>query len=113
MVTTVNDAEIKALAERFGDLLKPYNDHMKLFPENGLLPGEFDDGDNLRILFDTRKKELVDGLDAMTRVIAFICAGLTEIGEKYRKTEDDNSVTAADLESLIKQVKEDLPGIQL
>ncbi|MBO4209020.1 hypothetical protein [Micromonospora echinofusca] len=113
MVTTVNDAEIKALAGRLSELAKPLNDYLALLPGKALLPGEFAEGEDLRILFDSRNRSLVDGLRATSQAIQDIHLRLTEISQKYQATEDDNTVTAADLEGLIKQVKEDLPGIQL
>jgi len=110
----VDHAAIKTLANNItGYLNDAFNEYMKINQVKSLAPGEFPDGDALELAFDKRKEEARQALVGIIRAAMEIYAELTSVSEKYGATEDDNTITAAELNALITKVKTELPGVEL
>ena len=74
--------------------------------------GKFTDADNLESHVETRTTELKTNLEGLAGALGEISTKLTTIANKYTKTEDQNKLTAKDLEDLIDGVEKYLPGFE-
>ncbi|MGW0434741.1 hypothetical protein ACWDV4_19670 [Micromonospora sp. NPDC003197] len=114
MATQVDHAAIKTLGQNIVQHLNDaFTEYMKIDQLKSLAPGDFPDGDALKLAFDKRREEARQALAAITQAAMDIQAQLDAVSQKYEQTEDDNTITAAELDALITKVKAELPGVEL
>jgi hypothetical protein len=72
--------------------------------------GDFTDADNLETTVTTRIGDLKTNLGGLSKALGIISENLGTIATKYTSTENQNKLTAKDLDDMINDLETALPG---
>ena len=107
----VNDAAITALAAKFKgwqtSLIDPAISALASIPVS---PGEFEDGKKLKETVASRATSLTTTLQNVKKALGDIDHELTRRANLYKAPEDDNTISATELNNIIGAVTKSLPG---
>jgi|SRR5829696_4867397 len=111
MAVQVNDQAITTLAGKFQawqtSLIDPAISALANIPVS---PGEFEDGNKLKDAVASRATSLTTTLQGVKKALNDIYLELTRIANLYKGTEDDNTISATELNNMIGAVTKSLPG---
>jgi hypothetical protein len=108
----VNDGEIDKLGGTFHTLKGKFDTGTTGMKDIEIKAGDFDKADELEQLVITRGEEANTCATNVSNACGDIGDGLKACATLYYKEEDDNNVGANSLDTMIKDVDDDLPGVK-
>ncbi|GAB3158390.1 hypothetical protein GCM10027290_61520 [Micromonospora sonneratiae] len=114
MAVAVKPEDIETLAGKLEklcvDLIDPF---FTSLPSSSISPGNFPDGTALSLHYDLRKGEVEEELADLRKLLTQTVSALKNVAAEYRRSGDDASAVMTELDELVAQVKEYLPGLKL
>ena len=73
-------------------------------------PGDFKDGDDLKKAVQDRVTKVKTFVKNIEKSVGDVGTNLIDVAKNYKKTDDDTTITAKDLNTLVNSLDKDLPG---